>query len=75
MEEGQVYSQFKRLRNISDSREFMQKLINSLDKNEISVEKARALGYLIKIFNDTAQLENLEARIETLESIINKKSA
>ena len=69
MEEGQVYSQFKRLRNISDSREFMQKLINSLDKNEISVEKARALGYLIKIFNDTAQLENLEARIETLESI------
>jgi len=75
MEEGQVYSQFKRLRNISDSREFMQKLINSLDKNEISVEKARALGYLIKIFNDTAQLENLEARIETLESILKRKSA
>jgi len=75
MEEGQVYSQFKRLRNISDSREFMQKLINSLDKNEISVEKARALGYLIKIFNDTAELENLEERIETLESILKRKSA
>ena len=75
MEEGQVYKQFKRLRTATDSREYMQQLVNALDKNKVSVEKARALGYLIKIFLDTYELENLEERIETLESSINKKSA
>ena len=49
-QEGQVYKQMKRLKKASHSREYMQKLINSYDKNEISKDKARTLGYLIKIF-------------------------
>lgn len=74
-EEGQVYKQFKRLRDLNDSREFMQKLINSLDKNKISIDKARALGYLIKIFNDTVEKSDLEERLEQLEKLLEGRAA
>jgi len=69
MEEGQVYSQFKRLQNARHSREYMQQLINAVDKNEVSIKKARCLGYLIKIFLDTYEIENIEERVEELEKI------
>lgn len=73
-EEGQVYSQFKRLQNANDGREFMQKLINSYDKNEISKDKARTLGYLIKIFISTYETAEIEERIEKLEEIAKKNT-
>lgn len=73
--EGQVYSQFKRLQNAQDSRKFMQKLINAYDKNEISTEKARALGYLLKIFLDTVEASDFEKRLEELEQIVSKGAA
>lgn len=73
--EGQVYKQFKRLRDLNGSREFMQKLINSLDKNKISIDKARALGYLIKIFNDTVEKADVEKRLEKLEKLLEGRAA
>jgi hypothetical protein len=74
-QEGQVYQRLKRLRNATDGREFMQSLINAYDKNEISTEKARALGYLIKIFLDTVEASDIEERIEELEKIVSSKGA
>ena len=71
-EEGQVYQQMKRLQNARHAREFMQQLINAIDKNKISEKKARALGYLIKIFLDTYQLADLQEKVENLESIVQK---
>lgn len=73
--EGQVYKQFKRLKDLDDSREFMQKLINSLDKNKISIDKARALGYLIKIFNDTVEKVDVQKRLEKVEQILEGRAA
>lgn len=72
-ENGQVYSQFKRLQNPKDAREFMQKLINAFDKNRVTEDKARTLGYLIKIFLSTWELSDLNERVEELENIANKK--
>ena len=69
-EEGQVYKQFKRLQNARQAREFMQKTINAFDKNKISEGKARALGYLIKVFLDTYQLADLQGEVEELKEII-----
>lgn len=74
-QEGQVYKRLKRLRSATDGREFMQSLINAYDKNEISTEKARALGYLIKIFLDTVEASDIEERIEELEKIVSSKGA
>ena len=73
--EGSVYKQFKRLQTARDSREFMQKVINAYDKNEISTEKARALGYLLKIFLDTVEASEFEERLEELESIVIEQGA
>lgn len=73
--EGQVYKQFKRLQTARDSREFMQKLINAVDKNKISIEKARTLGYLLKIFLDTVEASEFEERLEELEKIVGKEAA
>ena len=72
-EENQVYSQFKRLQNARDAREFMQKVINAYDKNEISKDKSRTLGYLIKIFLQTYEQAELQERVEELEAIAKNK--
>ena len=73
-QEGQVYKQMKRLQNSNHSREFMQKLINAYDKNRISDEKARTLGYLIKIFDGIYQNSEIEERVEKLEEIAKKNN-
>ena len=72
-EENQVYSQFKRLQTARDAREFMQKVINAYDKNEISKDKSRTLGYLIKIFLQTYEQAVLQERVEVLEAIAKNK--
>jgi len=74
-DEGQVYSRLKRLRNASDTREYMQALIDAVDKNEISIEKGRALGYLIKILLDTISASDFEERLEHLESVLGDDAA
>ena len=73
--EGQAYKQFKRLQTARDSREFMQKVINAYDKNEIDKDKARTLGYLIKIFIKTYEVAELEERVEKLEELAEQKGA
>ena len=70
---GQVYERFKRLQNARDAREFMQKVINSYDKDEIDREKARTLGYLIKIFLASYEQAELQERVEELEAIAKNK--
>jgi hypothetical protein len=74
-EEGQVYSRLKRLRNAQDAKEYLQALIEAVDKNRISEAKARTIGYLIKIFLDTYQLADLQAEMEELkERVFNGQS-
>lgn len=69
---GQVYEQFKRLQDASQAREFMQALINAYDKNEVSKDKARTLGYLIKIFIDTVEKADLQQEFEELKEAVEK---
>ena len=68
-EEGQVYQRLKRLRTARDARQYMQALVEAFDKNRISEKKARALGYLIKIFLDTYQLADLQGQVEELQEL------
>ena len=69
-EEGQVYQRLKRLRTARDARQYMQALVEAFDKNRISEKKARALGYLIKIFLDTYQLADLQGQVEELQELV-----
>ena len=73
-EEGQVYQRLKRLRTARDARQYMQALVEAFDKNRISEKKARALGYLIKIFLDTYQLADLQGEVEELKEIIENEN-
>jgi len=73
MSEGQVYKQMKRLQTARDAREFMQALINAFDKNEISKDKARTLGYLIKIFLQSYEVAELQQEVEEIREIIDNK--
>ena len=70
-----VYKQMKRLQDANDAREFMQAVINAYDKNEIDKDKARTLGYLIKIFIKTYEVAELEERVEKLEELAEQKGA
>ena len=72
-EEGQVYARMKRMQTISDARVYMQKLINAYDKNEISKDKARTLGYLIKIYIATVDKGDLEERVEEIEKLLEER--
>ena len=71
--DNQVYKQFKRLQDAKDAREFMQKVINAYDKNKITKEKSRTLGYLIKIFIKTYETADLQEQVEDLQKIANQK--
>ncbi len=71
-EEGQVYQRLKRLRTARDARQYMQALIEAYDKNEISTDKARALGYLIKIFLDSYEKADLQKQVEELMKLAEK---
>ena len=73
-EDGQVYKQMKRLQDARDAREFMQSLVNAYDKNRISKDKARTLGYLIKIFINTYETAEIQGKVEELEDMINQKN-
>ena len=69
-EEGQVYQRLKRLRSAKDARQYMQALVEAFDKNRISEKKARALGYLIKIFLSTYELATLQEQVEELQELV-----
>ena len=71
--EGQVYQRLKRLRDAKDARQYMQALIEAVDKNRITEKKARCIGYLIKIFLDTYELADIQKELEEIREIIDKQ--
>ncbi len=60
-----------RLQTLQDVRRLLAKTVNALNRNEITEERARALGYLAGILRDVIKTGDLEARLEALENSIN----
>jgi hypothetical protein len=56
-----------RLKGINDVSAYLARLINKLERNEISESKAGKLGYLCNILKSSLEAGDLEQRIETIE--------
>lgn len=65
-----LYKNKVRLQDAKDARRFMQRVINAYDDDRIETEKARAFGYLIKVFLDAYESGELVERVEELEENI-----
>ena len=62
-----------RLRSVSDANRFLSRIINQYNRDEISSQKARDLGYLINVLIRSYIGVDLEQRIEALENEVEKK--
>ena len=58
----------KRFNTLTDCKRFLAKVANDLNDNEITPDKARALGYLVSIMQKILESGDLEARIAKLEN-------
>lgn len=61
------------LKNLSDARRLIARIIKQVQNNEISVEKAKALGYLVNVFNGTYEKSELENRINEIKDHLGVK--
>ena len=62
-----LYKNSFRLQDATDARRFMQRVINAFDDSRIEEDRARAFGYLIKVFLSTVEASEWEERLEELE--------
>lgn len=60
-----------RLRDAHDAKNFLCRLINDRNRDRVSSEKCRDLGYLLKIFCEMHLHSELELRLEALEKLMN----
>jgi len=58
------------LKSLSDLRRFVGKIANELYRDEIDVNKAKALGYLTNVLKDIITDEDLEQRLEAMERVL-----
>lgn len=58
-----------RIQNLYDLRYYLSKLIGKVEREEISVEKAKALGYLARCLLDVLQRESEEKALEQVEAL------
>ena len=62
-----LYKNTKRLESAKDARQYMSRTINAFDDGRIAEDKARTIGYLIKVFLNAWESQELEERLEELE--------
>lgn len=58
-----------RIQNLYDLRYYLSKLIGKVEREEISVEKAKALGYLARCLMDVLQREQDQKALEQVERL------
>jgi len=58
----------KRFNSLTDCKRFLAKVANDLNDDEITPDKARALGYLVSIMQKILEAGDLEERIAKLEA-------
>ena len=62
----------KRFNTLTDCKRFLAKVANSLNDDQITPDKARALGYLVSIMQKILEGSDFEARLEALEKEVTK---
>jgi len=61
-----------RLKKIEDVRRFVARATNLLNRDEITIGKARCLGYLCGLLAGIIKDTDIETRLEALEARINE---
>ena len=62
----------KRFNSLTDCKRFLAKVANDLNDDQITADKARALGYIVSIMQKVLEGSDFEARLEKLEKEVNK---
>jgi len=62
----------KRFNSLNDCKRFLARVANDLNDNEITPEKARALGYLVAIMQKILEGGEIEQRLAKLEAEVEK---
>ncbi len=68
-----LYKNNVRINNPDGVRRLLQRVINSLLNDEISENKARAIGYLCNIMLKAFEVGELEERLTELEEMLSDK--
>ena len=64
-----------RLSSARDVHKLLSKMINERRRKEIDTLECRDIGYLAKILLDSIEAGELESRVETLETLLDKQVA
>ena len=62
----------KRFNTLSDCKRFLARVANDLNDDQVTADKARALGYIVSIMAKVLEGSDFEARLEKLEMEVNK---
>jgi len=62
------------LRSIADCRRFLARVTNQLNRDEVTADKARALGYLVGQIKVMLEYTDIEMRIKKLEQALEEKT-
>ncbi len=63
-----------RLNSSRDTRKFLAKLINKVNRGDVGLEKGKTMGYLAKILLESLKADALEERVEALEKLLEEQS-
>jgi len=63
----------RRLKKMEDVRRFLADTVNKLNRDEIEINKASKLGYLLQIMARVIEGSNLEQRVTELEKALISK--
>ncbi|WP_028574535.1 hypothetical protein [Desulfonatronovibrio hydrogenovorans] len=58
----------KQLRNLTDIRRFLARIVNEYDHGKCNAEKLRTISYALNILAGVIKDSGLEARVEALEN-------
>lgn len=64
----------RRLKSSIDLRRYLADLINRLEADEVSSEKAGKIGYLVNILRAVIEISDIEQRLEQLEREFKKQT-
>lgn len=68
-----IYKNNVRLNNVQGVNRLLQRTINSLIRDEITENKARAIGYLSNILLKGLEIGELSERVEYLEDLVERE--
>ena len=74
MEEAREYKTHIRFNNISNVHRFLGRISNDLYNENISVERARALGYLCSIMIKSIEIKDIDTRLNNIEEAFRQEA-